>query len=96
MTLNVDLEAVADYLGFEETDPMINRNIARMIPAADRFLQSAIGDDYDRDDPRAQQLAVMVVAELYDTRGVMSAKQEAQLRRIAAEFIAQMRLEGRE
>ena len=97
MAFIVDTHAVADYLGIEdeEIDPSIQRNINRQIPAAERFLESAIGKGYDTDDPRAKELAVMVTAELYNSRGIMSTRQEASLRRIAADFMLQLRLERR-
>ena len=38
----------------------------------------------------------MIAAELYDNRGVMSASSEARYRRIARDFMMQMRLEKRE
>lgn len=97
MALSIKVQDVTDYLGmeYEEIDEIIERNIKRQISAADRFLCSAIGSDYDTEDPRAQELAIMVTAELYSSRGVMNAKQEASLRRIAADFLQQLRLERR-
>lgn len=95
--LNIDYQAVRDYLGIEEeNDAVINRNIERQCAAADRYLQSAIHKNYDRDDPRAKELAVMVVAELYDNRGIISSRADAAFRRIAREFMQQMRLEMQE
>ena len=98
MALNIKTQTVADYLGIEEEeiDPTVQRNIDRQLPAAERFLDSAIGKGvYDVEDPRVKELAVMVTAELYNSRGIMNAKQEASLRRIAADFLQQLRLEGR-
>ena len=92
-----NVQAVAEYLGFdyEEIDTVIESTIRRQLSAANRFLCSAIGNDYDVSDPRAQELAIMTAAELYNSRGVLSAKQETALRRIASDFIQQMRLERR-
>ena len=97
MALEIPVEAVTEYLGieFEEMDVTVERNIKRQISAADRFLQAAIGKDYDAEDPRVQELAIMTAAELYTSRGLMNAKQEASLRRIAADFLQQLRLERR-
>lgn len=93
----VTAQDVLDYLGYEDApDEIVLRNINRQLPAADRFLQSAIHEDYDREDPRAKELGVMIAAELYDNRGVMSASSEARYRRIARDFMMQMRLEKRE
>lgn len=97
MNLQITVEDVAGYLGIEydEIDEMAEINIDRQISAADSFLRGAIGGDYDGTDPRAKELGIMVAAELYSTRGVMTAKQESSFRRIASSFILQLRLEGR-
>ncbi|MBQ3265067.1 MAG: phage gp6-like head-tail connector protein [Ruminococcus sp.] len=97
MDLVIPVQAVTDYLGIEydEIDEIIKRNIERQISAADRFLQGAIGKDYDADDPRVKELLIMTAAELYTSRGLMNARQEASLRRIAADFLQQLRLERR-
>lgn len=93
--LKVDVRDVCAYLGYTEIDDITALNIQRQLPAADKYLEGAICKDYDRDDPRAQELAVMVVADLYDNRGVISSKTEAAVRRIARDFIRQMKLEAR-
>ncbi len=97
MDLTVSVQDVAEYLGIEyaEIDPVVDSNIRRQLSAADRFLCAAIGEDYDTSDPRAQELAIMTAAELYSSRGMLSAKQESALRRIASDFMQQMRLERR-
>ena len=97
MDLIVSVQDVTDYLGIEfaEADLVIHNIIKRQISAADSYLRGAIGKDYDTEDPRAKELAVMIAAELYNTRGLTSARQEASVRRIAADFIRQMKLEGR-
>ncbi len=90
------IQDVRDYLGIEDCDDeVINRNIQRQVLAADKYLQAVICSDYDRSDPRAQELLAMVAAELYDNRGVIGAKANASFRRIAGEFTMQMRLEKR-
>lgn len=97
MALNIEVQAVAEYLGIDlnEVDTIVQNNLSRQISAADSFLKGAIGKDYDGDDPRAKELGIMIAAELYNTRGVMNTRQEAAFRRIASDFILQMQLEGR-
>ena len=93
--LKVGVRDVCAYLGLTEIDDVIALNIQRQLPAADKYLEGAICQNYDRDDPRAQELAVMVAADLYDNRGVISSKTEAAVRRLARDFIWQMKLEAR-
>ena len=95
MKTKVSVQDVAAYLGItsDEIDSIIESTITRQLSAADRFLESAIGVDYDAEDPRAQELTIMIAAEMYSTRGALSAKQESALRRIVSDFIMQMRLE---
>lgn len=95
--IDSDIQAVRDYLGIEDdNDDLINRNITRQLAAADRFLQGAIHTAYDRSDPRAKELTVMIAAELYDNRGVMSRRSGEAFRRLAHEFAQQIRLEMQE
>ena len=95
MKTKVSVQDVAAYIGitYDEIDSVIENTITRQLSAADRFLQSAISSDYDADDPRAQELVIMIAAEMYSSRGALSAKQESALRRIVSDFIMQMRLE---
>ncbi len=93
--LRVSAADVFAYLGISaEADDVIERNVERQLKAADRFMQSAVSPDYPRGDPRAQELTVMIAAELYQNRGVLSAKAENAVRRIASDFMLQLRLEG--
>ena len=97
MALNITVQEVAEYLGIDpdEVDQVVNNNLSRQISAADSYLSGAIGKDYDGEDPRVKELGIMIAAELYNSRGAMSAKQDAAFRRIASDFMMQLRLEGR-
>ena len=98
MALNNNItQEVAEYLGidFNEIDPIVESNLRRQISAAKLYLSGAIGKDYDGEDPRVKELGIMIAAELYNSRGAMSAKQDAAFRRIASDFMMQLRLEGR-
>ena len=95
MALNITVQEVAEYLGIDldEVDQVVNNNLSRQISAADSYLCGAIGKDYDGEDPRVKELGIMITAQLYSTRGVMSARQDAAFRRIASDFFMQLRLE---
>lgn len=97
MALNITVQEVAEYLGIDldEVDQVVNNNLSRQISAAKSYLSGAIGKNYDGEDPRVKELGIMIAAELYSSRGVMSAKQDAAFRRIASDFLLQLRLEGR-
>ena len=97
MALNITVQEVAEYLGIDldEVDQVVNNNLSRQISASESYLSGAIGKDYDGEDPRVKELGIMIAAELYNSRGAMSAKQDAAFRRIASDFMMQLRLEGR-
>lgn len=97
MALNINVQEVAEYLGIDldEVDQVVNNNLSRQISAAKLYLSGAIGKDYDGEDPRVKELGIMIAAELYNSRGAMSARQDAAFRRIASDFMMQLRLEGR-
>ena len=85
---------VLDYLGFDVTDDVVRRNITRCIKVADAYLRGAVGENYPVSDPRAKELALMVVADLYDNRG-MSEKVSANMRKLVSDFSLQLRMELR-
>lgn len=61
-------DEVLAYLGIDYADDMVNRNIDRMINTADAYLKGSIGEDYPSDDPKAKELALILVADLYENR----------------------------
>ena len=87
-------QEVLDYLGIDCADEMITRNIARMIRVADSYLQGSLGKNYPTDDPRVNELALIVVSDLYDNRG-MSDKVSGNVRRLVDDFSLQLRLSMR-
>ena len=91
--LNVTPEMVKSYLGIDITDTMIEANIARLIPVADAYLKSAIGENYPVNDPKAVELGLIIIADLYENRFVTSDKVSNQTRRIVSDFALQLRLE---
>lgn len=87
-------QEVLDYLGIDYADEMITRNIARMIMVTDSYLQGSLGKDYPTDDPRVNELALIVISDLYDNRG-MSEKVSGNVRRLVDDFSLQLRLSMR-
>ncbi len=91
----VNAKDVKNYLGIDYADEMVDKNIKRLIKTADSYLKGAIGEDYPKEDPRAIELALIVIADLYDNRD-MSAKVSNNVRSIVNDFSMQLRLESRE
>lgn len=87
-------QEVMDYLGIDYTDEMVTWNINRLIQTANSWLKGAIGTDYPADDPRAKELALIVISDLYDNRG-MAEKVSGNVRRLVDDFALQLRLEMR-
>lgn len=87
------------YLGIDYADDaMINRNIARMIKTADSFLKGSIGEDYPIDDPRAKELALIIISDLYENRSYQAASGgtvSANTRKLVEDLSMQLRLELR-
>lgn len=88
----VSIEDVKDYLGIDYADKMVENNISRMIRTADSFLKGSIGDPYPDDDPRAVELSLIIIADLYDNRE-LSDKVSGNVRRFVEDASLQLRLE---
>ena len=89
-------QEVLDYLGIDYADDMIKRNIDRAILTADSYLKSSIGEDYPVTDPKAKELAMIIVSDLYDNRGLtVSANVSANTRKLVDDMSLQLRLELR-
>ena len=88
----ITIQDVKDYLGIDHTDEMIERNIARMIKTADSTLKGSIGEYYPSEDPRAVELALIIVADLYENRGI-SDKVSGNVRRFINDASLQLKIE---
>jgi len=87
-------DEVLDYLGIDYADDMVNRNIDRCIRVATAYLKGSIGEKYPIDDPRAKELALIVISDLYDNRGT-DGSVSANTRRLVTDLSLQLRLELR-
>lgn len=83
---------VLAYLGIDEADAMILSNVRRSISVADAFLKGAVGENYPTNDPRAKELALILIADLYDNRSMMDLVNK-NIRRLVTDFLLQLRLE---
>ena len=87
-------EEVLSYLGIDYADEMVTRNVERAIKTADAYLKGAVGDNYPTEDPRAKELALIFISDLYDNRGMIE-KVSGNVRRLVDDFMLQLRLELR-
>lgn len=90
----VTIEEVKTYLGIDYADDMVNANIERAINTANAYLKGSIGNDYPTDDPRAKELALIIISDLYDNRGLQSTI-SGNTRRLVDDLSLQLRLELR-
>lgn len=90
----VQVEDVLNYLGIDYADNMVTANITRAISTADAYIKGAVGADYPAEDPRAKELALIFIADLYDNRGMLE-KSSTNVRRLVDDFLLQLRLELR-
>lgn len=93
--MGVTNQDVKDYLGIDYADEMTDRRIQHSIRVADSFMQGALGKDYPKDDPRAIELSLMVIADIFD-HYALTQKERATYRKLAHDFELQMRLEMRD
>lgn len=90
----VSVDEVLAYLGIDYSDDMVKANIERAIKTADAYLKGSIGDNYPVNDPRAKELALLVVSDLYDNRGLTTTV-SSNTRKLVADLSLQLRLELR-
>ena len=88
------IEEVLDYLGYDYSDDMVDKNIERCIKTADAYLKGSIGKNYPTEDPRVKELALIFISDLYDNRGMID-KVAGNVRRLVDDMSLQLRLELR-
>lgn len=86
------VDEVLEYLGIDYADNMITRNIERAIKTADAYMRGAIGENYPTNDPRAKELTLIFIADLYDNRCLIE-KVSGNVRRLVDDMLLQLRLE---
>ena len=90
----VSVDEVLAYLGIDYSDDMVTTNIERAIKTADAYLKGSIGENYPIEDPRSKELALLLVADLYDNRGLTSTV-SGNTRKLVEDLSLQLRLELR-
>lgn len=91
----VNYNEALEYLGIDYADEVVERNVKRALATAVRTLQGAVGDDVAMllpDDPRAKELVLIYLDDLYSNRG-LSAKVSGATRRLVQSMELQLRLE---
>ena len=85
------------YLGIDYEDEAVTANVTRALNTAKQTLKGAIGADWEKylpNDPRAAELVLIYLDDLYSERGV-NAKVGNATRRLVADMELQLRLELR-
>ena len=90
----VSVDEVLAYLGIDYSDDMVNKNIERIIKTADAYLKGSIGENYPVEDPKSKELALIIISDLYDNRGLNSTI-SGNTRRLVEDLSLQLRLELR-
>lgn len=90
----VSVSEVLTYLGIDYSDEMIEANLKRLIKTADYYLKGSIGVDYPTTDPRAKELALIIISDLYDNRELSSTVSN-NTRKIVDDLSMQLKLELR-
>lgn len=90
----VTVNDVLTYLGIDYMDDMVESNITRIIKTADAYLKGSIGENYPVDDAKAKELALIIISDLYDNRGLNSTV-SGNTRRLVDDLSLQLRMELR-
>ena len=90
----VSVEDVLADLGIDYTDDIVTKNIIRAIKTADAYLKGSIGENYPVEDPRAKELALMIISDIYDNKGLKDTV-SGNTRKLVNDLSLQLRLELR-
>lgn len=88
------LQEVKDYLGIDYSDDMIDRNLERLIKTADMIMKGGVGENYPADDPRAIELNLIIIDDLYSNRGVDN-RTSSNTRKLINDMMFQLKMELR-
>lgn len=88
----ISLQDVKDYLCIDFTDEATDRTLTRLMGVADSYLKGSVGNNYPAEDERAKQIALLLISDLYDNRG-MNEQVSLNMRKIINDFSLQLRLE---
>lgn len=86
------------YLSIDYADEVVTANVTRALAAAVKTLHGCVGEDVETlmpDDPRAKELVLLYLDDLYSNRGLTN-KAIGSQRRLIADLEWQLRLELRQ
>jgi hypothetical protein len=92
----VTVREAKDHVGIDFNDKATDRILRSMIVTADTYLSGALGKDYPRKDSRSKTLALMIVSDLFDNRGMVNVRVTATIRKLVDDFSLQLKLGMRE
>lgn len=88
----LSIQDVKDYLCIDFADDSTDRILTNLINVADSYLKGAVGANYPIEDHRSKQIALLLISDLYDNRG-MNEQVSSNMRKIIDDFSLQLRLE---
>ncbi|MBR0575686.1 head-tail connector protein [Proteiniclasticum sp. BAD-10] len=88
------LQDVKDYLGIDYMDAATDRRLTQIISVANKYLEGSLGTGFPTEDPRVKELALIVIADLYDNH-TLNEKVAGNIRRLVEDFSLQIRLDMR-
>ena len=87
-------ETIQNYLGIDYADSVVLSNLTRARNTAHAILNGSIGEDYPADDPRIIELALIIIDDLYSTRGyTVASSMSNNMRRLVEDMSWQIKLE---
>ena len=90
--LGLSMQDILDYLAIDYTDDRTTKVLNRTLKTAIKYLKGSIGEDYPVDDPRAKELALILIDDLYSNHDIND-KVSGNTRRLIEDFILQLKLE---
>ena len=89
---------IKEYLHIDFDDLATENTLRSLDAVAEKYLIGSLGENFPREDPRAKQLALLIVSDLYDNRGLNSENPKVSnaARHLVHSMSLQLRLEGSE
>ena len=85
----LSVDDVKKELGIDFSDNNIEERLKRYITLAEAWLSGAVGD-YDKNDERAKQLALLIIEDLFD-RNSNTVKENATINKLKNDFVMQLK-----
>lgn len=90
--LGLSMQDILDYLAIDYADDRTTKVLNRTLKTAVQYLRGSIGEDYPVDDPRAKELTLILIDDLYSNHDIND-KVSGNTRRLIDDFILQLKLE---